>query len=127
MIRYVIGDYAEFGEPCPCGRGLPVLRRILGRTRNVVILPSGGKRFSMLPGRTFARIPAIVQHQVAQTALEEIEVRLVARKPLEPAEENSIRDEIVDQLGHPFRIRFTYCDEIPRSPEGKFEDFRSEL
>lgn len=127
MIRYAIGDYAEFGEPCPCGRGLPVLRRILGRTRNMVTLPSGEKRFSMLPGRTFARIPAIVQHQVVQTGLEAIEVRLVARRPLEPAEENAIRDEIVDQLGHPFRIRFSYHDAIPRSPEGKFEDFRSEL
>ena len=23
LIRYDIGDYAAFGEPCPCGRGLP--------------------------------------------------------------------------------------------------------
>jgi phenylacetate-CoA ligase len=127
MIRYSIGDYAEFGEPCACGRGLPVLRRILGRTRNMVTMPSGEKRFSMLPGRTFARVPAIEQHQVVQTGLEEIEVRLVARKPLEPAEEDAIRHDIVDQLQYPFRIRFTYHQEIPRSPEGKFEDFRSEL
>jgi phenylacetate-CoA ligase len=31
VIRYDIGDYAEVGEPCPCGRGLPVLRRLVGR------------------------------------------------------------------------------------------------
>lgn len=30
LIRYATGDYAEVGEPCGCGRGLPVLRRILG-------------------------------------------------------------------------------------------------
>ena len=30
-------------------------------------------------------------------------------------------------LGHPFNIRFTYVDEIPRDPNGKFEDFRSEV
>ena len=34
LIRYEIGDYAEVGEPCPCGRGLPVLKCIQGRTRN---------------------------------------------------------------------------------------------
>ncbi|HZM46141.1 MAG TPA: hypothetical protein VFC14_15000 [Burkholderiales bacterium] len=31
LIRYDIGDLAEVGDPCPCGRGLPVLGRILGR------------------------------------------------------------------------------------------------
>ena len=31
LIRYDIGDYEEVGEACSCGRGLPVLRRILGR------------------------------------------------------------------------------------------------
>jgi phenylacetate-coenzyme A ligase PaaK-like adenylate-forming protein len=40
LILYEIGDYAEMGEPCPCGRGLPVLQRVLGRTRNRVRLPS---------------------------------------------------------------------------------------
>jgi phenylacetate-CoA ligase len=32
LVRYDIGDLAEVGEACPCGRGLPVLRRIVGRT-----------------------------------------------------------------------------------------------
>ncbi len=31
MIRYEIADHAEVGPLCPCGRGLPTLRRILGR------------------------------------------------------------------------------------------------
>jgi phenylacetate-CoA ligase len=29
LVRYEIGDYAEVGEACSCGRGLPVLIRIL--------------------------------------------------------------------------------------------------
>ncbi|TFG81265.1 MAG: phenylacetate--CoA ligase family protein, partial [Chromatiales bacterium] len=41
LIRYRLGDYAEFGDPCPCGRGLPVLRRIHGRQRNMLRLPDG--------------------------------------------------------------------------------------
>jgi phenylacetate-coenzyme A ligase PaaK-like adenylate-forming protein len=31
LVRYDIGDVAEAGDPCPCGRGLPVLRRIARR------------------------------------------------------------------------------------------------
>ena len=44
LLRYEIGDEAEFGGPCPCGRGLPVLRRIVGRTFEYVTLPSGRRR-----------------------------------------------------------------------------------
>lgn len=35
LIRYAIGDIAQVGPPCACGRGLPVLSRILGRVRNI--------------------------------------------------------------------------------------------
>ena len=31
LLRYDLGDYAQVGEPCPCGRGLPVLDRVVGR------------------------------------------------------------------------------------------------
>jgi phenylacetate-CoA ligase len=41
LIRYELGDYAEFGPACPCGRGLPVIKRIHGRQRNRLIMPSG--------------------------------------------------------------------------------------
>jgi hypothetical protein len=30
-------------------------------------------------------------------------------------------------LGHPFRIRFTFHDEIPKGPTGKFEEFISHV
>ena len=41
LIRYHIGDYAEVGQPCTCGRGLPVLTSILGRVRNTLITADG--------------------------------------------------------------------------------------
>jgi phenylacetate-CoA ligase len=32
LLRYDLGDEAEFGPPCACGRALPVLTRISRRT-----------------------------------------------------------------------------------------------
>ena len=32
LLRYDTGDTALLGEPCPCGRGLPVIRDILDWT-----------------------------------------------------------------------------------------------
>jgi hypothetical protein len=34
---------------------------------------------------------------------------------------------ITTSLGHPITLSFNYMDEIPRSANGKFEDFRTEL
>jgi len=45
LIRYQIGDYATVGAPCACGRGLPVLERVMGRQRNLIILPNGDRIF----------------------------------------------------------------------------------
>jgi phenylacetate-CoA ligase len=45
LIRYEIGDYAVAGAPCPCGRGLPVIERVLGGTRNLLRLPDGPASF----------------------------------------------------------------------------------
>jgi phenylacetate-CoA ligase len=30
LLRYSLGDFAEVGSPCACGRHLPVLKEILG-------------------------------------------------------------------------------------------------
>jgi phenylacetate-CoA ligase len=30
LLRYDLGDWAQVGPPCPCGRGLPVLDRVFG-------------------------------------------------------------------------------------------------
>ena len=41
LVRYDIGDLAEVGDPCPCTRGLPVLRRIAGRGSNTPVTDTG--------------------------------------------------------------------------------------
>src|SRR3546814_616774 len=48
LIRYELGDYAEVGSPCACGRGLPVIKQVLGRKRNRLILSDGRSEFPYL-------------------------------------------------------------------------------
>jgi phenylacetate-CoA ligase len=127
FIRYELGDYAEVGEPCPCGRGLPVLTRILGNTRGFATLPSGERRWASLGGWTITKIAPIRQFQVVQTSLEHMDVRLVAARDVTPEEEAKVAELIRGRLGHPFALTFTYHDDIPRSSGGKYEEFRSEL
>ncbi len=45
LIRYEIGDVGAFAaaQSCPCGRGLPLLAEVRGRTTDFLILPDGRK------------------------------------------------------------------------------------
>jgi phenylacetate-CoA ligase len=127
LIRYEVGDLAEVGAPCPCGRGLPVVTRIAGRVRNMLRLPDGGLVWPRLSEGTYREIAPIRQYQVAQVGPETLEVRLVPERPLTADEENAIRDKINGRIGHVFEIVFDYPAEIQRGPSGKYEDFRCEL
>ena len=73
------------------------------------------------------QIDAIVQHQVAQTARDEVEVRLVVRRPLTPAEEAHIVTAATQGLGGEHRVRIVYRSEIPRQVSGKFAEFTNEF
>jgi len=126
LIRYAMGDYAEVGEPCPCGRGLPVLQRVLGRARNMLTMPSGERLYPTFQ-RALRAAANFSQAQLVQRGLEELEVKLVAKSPLSEADEEKLKEHLRERFGYPFRIAVTYHDEIPRSAGGKFEDFLSEV
>ncbi|HVU87092.1 MAG TPA: hypothetical protein VHD36_07210 [Pirellulales bacterium] len=130
LLRYDIGDYAEVGAPCPCGRGLPSLRRIMGRQRNMAVLPDGRRRWPAieLAGTDeVADFPPIHQFQLIQRTRALMEMLLVVHRPLEPDEEERLRGWVIRAVGHPFEVRLQYVDAIPRATLGKFEDFRCEI
>lgn len=128
LIRYEIGDFAEVGEACPCGRGLPVLKQVRGRVRNMLTLPSGAKRWPLMGiNRAHPAAKSIKQYQFIQRSLDTIEARLVTAWSLSREEEEALRALLQSKLGFEFKINFVYCEDIPRSAGGKFEEFRSEL
>lgn len=127
LIRYEIGDMAEPGEACGCGRGLPMVAQVLGRVRNMLTLPSGEQICPRFLFEDFIYAMPIRQIQVVQESLEELAVRLVAERELAPAEEETVKRSLLTTARHPFRLRFEYLSEIPRAASGKFEEFRSEV
>ena len=122
LIRYAIGDYAEAGLPCPCGRGLPTLARIRGRTRNMVVTPEG-RRWLTIEFHELAAIFAIRQYQIVQKSLHGFEVRLVVGAPLAEAQEKQLASVIRTWLENDKAVlQFVYNDRF-LSSGGKFEEF----
>lgn len=127
LIRYSIGDYAEVGEPCPCGRGLPVLKKIMGRSRNLLTFPDGKKWWPTLPPKKYLHIAPIRQMQLVQKSLETIEVRLAVDAPLKSDQEEALTEALRNMLKYPFNLLFTYYPELEYGPNHKFDDFISEI
>lgn len=129
LIRYEVGDYAEVGAPCACGRGLPVLTRVLGRTRNRLTLPGGETRFPYLGEREdhVAITTAVRKFQYVQHTETDIEVKMVVTEALNAEQETRLRALIARDLGYPFNITFSYHADIPAGPRGKYQEFVSEI
>jgi phenylacetate-CoA ligase len=127
LIRYELGDYAAFGEACPCGRGLPVLERIVGRRRNMLRLPDGTEHWPSFPEERWAGIAPIRQLQAVQTAIDQVRLRVVASRSLTSAETRQLQETFAGMLGFPHTIVVDEVAEIPRQANAKFEDFVSQL
>jgi phenylacetate-CoA ligase len=127
LIRYEVGDYAMPGPPCPCGRGLPVLARIMGRSRNMLRLPGGVTRWPGVPMRALTALAPLRQFRLVQYSLTGIEVQLVTDRPLAGDEEDALRDTVRARLQYPFDVRFARVERIERGPGYKFEDFVCEV
>jgi phenylacetate-CoA ligase len=127
LLRYEIGDYAELGAACACGRGLPTLKKILGRTRNLARRRDGRRFQPALDKPLEAAGASIRQLQLVQHALDALECRYVSERSLSAAERERLARRLLEPFGPEVRLVFTRVNEIPRSPGGKFESFLCEV
>ena len=124
LIRYEIGDYAEVGAPCACGRSLPVIRRFLGRERNLVLLPDGTRHWPMVGFHRWDEAYPVRQFQFVQSDRTTILARMSASGRPDSAQQARLTAIIQNALRHPFDIRYEWHETpLPRGPGGKFEEF----
>ncbi len=125
LIRYQLGDYAVVGEACPCGRGLPVLERIHGRQRNMLVLPDGSQHWPSFPSALWLKVAPIEQFRIIQTALDSLEVTYAMGRPLTTAEQTDLKAALAERLGYAFDIVWNRVHFIERTANAKYEDFVS--
>tara|TARA_R110002126_G_scaffold273866_1_gene418597 strand:+ start:121011 stop:122318 length:1308 start_codon:yes stop_codon:yes gene_type:complete len=130
LIRYELGDYASWGDPCSCGRSLPVLEKIYGRERNRLMMPNGESCFPYLGEYDDVKdinitMSAIRKFQFIQHTTHDIEIKVVTPHLFSKQEEAYFKQLYQQNLGFPFNISITYHDDIPAGPTGKFEEFVS--
>jgi phenylacetate-CoA ligase len=127
LIRYDIGDFAQVGEACDCGRGLPVLTRILGRVRNTLVTADGKRYWPVFGTRALMDSAPVRQYQFVQKSPQLIQARVVASTPLTAEQEALFCERVSSQLPSGIDVQIVYCERIERSAGGKYEEFVSEV
>ncbi len=127
LLRYQIGDEAEIGPMCPCGRGLPVLKNIIGRTSDYLTLPSGMRRRLTYNVYRMSTIESIKEYQLVQTHPDRIEIRMVVRRELTAAETGVIEDVMHTAFDGLLRVSIRSVTTLPRTAAGKLRPFISEI
>lgn len=125
LIRFRIGDTAMWSsEPCSCGRGMPVIAEVCGRTEDILIGPDG-RRLVRFHG-VFVGLDQVVEAQVVQEQLDRFRVLVVPEPNFNDGDEAEIVRRMRQRLGD-VSVQVVRCQHIPRSASGKFQAVVSEL
>ncbi|MBI5748007.1 MAG: phenylacetate--CoA ligase family protein [Nitrospinae bacterium] len=76
FIRYELGDVCiPLDKMCSCGRGLPLMKMVIGRVDDFIVMPDG-KRVSPLVF-IIPSIPGIAQYRIIQKRIDNLLVQIV--------------------------------------------------
>ncbi len=118
LIRYRVGDcgrLAADGPRCGCGRTLPVIAGIDGRTNDLLITRDGRRVFWLNP--VWYGIP-VRQAQIIQETLDRIRVRYAPAPEFTAETGRTVVERLRQRMGD-VAVTLEAVDEIPRTANGK--------
>lgn len=121
FIRYRTGDVGVLDRaPCPCGRGLPVLKEIQGRSTDFVLAADGTPMHGLALIYVVRDLPGVARFKIVQESLEHTRVQVVPGPGYQPALAQTIRDGIRARLGQSVRVAVEEVADIPPERSGKY-------
>ena len=121
LIRYRNEDLADLsGERCPCGRGLPLMSRVVGRRSDLILSPSGRAVHGEFFTHLFYGVPGVAEFQVVQETASDLVIRIVAEPAFSETHRRRIEAAIREHADPGFRVRWESVVRIPREASGKF-------
>jgi len=121
LLNYRLGDLGTLAtEPCPCGRSLPLLATLDGRSDDVIILPSGRNVHPQALRTVFTGEERVWQYQIVQEAPNRFDVAVVAAPDVDRAGLRArVLAGLAARLVDPVTIEVTFVDAIARTAGGK--------
>jgi phenylacetate-CoA ligase len=122
LIRYQVGDVVVASErTCACGRGLPLIEKVVGREADYVLTPAGTLISGISLTDHFAtEIPGAAQVQIVQEKLTFLRLRLVAGAGFGPESRRRIEAMVRSTFGPDMQYAVDLVDAIAPEPSGKY-------
>ena len=122
LIRYRIGDVTSVQkEPCPCGRALPLMRPVEGRSRHIIRAPNGQVINNITVSSILSSADEIRRYQVRQTGPRDLRIMVVPSTRWTDQSPAAVRSRFVERLGNAFEYDVVCVDDLPVAPSGKFQ------
>lgn len=121
FIRYRTGDVAALGTaPCSCGRGLPLLQDIQGRSTDFVVAADGTVLHGLSLVYILRDLPGVQAFKVIQETRALTRVLLVADAHFSGASLALIQSGFKRRLGDEVEVVVDLVDHIPAEKSGKY-------
>lgn len=121
FIRYRTGDVGVLdSQACPCGRGLPLLKEIQGRTTDFVVAQDGTVMHGLALIYVIRDLPGVRQFKIVQESLAHTRILLATDERFDEANILNIRAGIQRRLGEGVRVDIERVAEVPKEKSGKY-------
>jgi len=122
LIRYRIEDVAvPSSRACPCGRGLPLIESVVGRTADFLVRPDGSLVAGVsLVERTLTAIPGIEQLQIVQETADLIVLNVVPMPGYGPEAERDLIAAFHQVFTPAVCVRVQTMPRLPQQASGKY-------
>ncbi len=121
FIRYRTGDVGILDAArCPCGRGLPLLREVQGRTTDFVVAADGTVMHGLALVYVVRDLPGIGAFKIVQESPERTRVLVVPASGYAPGVEDEIRKGFRARLGQSVEVIVERVSAVTPERSGKF-------
>ena len=121
FVRYRTGDIGLLSDKtCACGRGLPVLEDVQGRTTDFVVARDGTVMHGLALIYTLRDLPGVERFRIEQVSIDQTLVQVVAGPAFERASEERIVRDFKARLGETVDVRVDRVAAIASEASGKF-------
>lgn len=121
FIRYRTGDIAAFDDQrCICGRSLPVVKEIQGRTTDFIVALDGTVMHGLALIYVLRDLSGVRSFKIIQESKAEIRVLVIPTEKYDNLTGDLIRRGFQDRLGKEVSVIVNLVTEIPPERSGKF-------
>jgi len=112
---------------CPCGRGLPILGEIEGRSTDFVRAADGTVLHGLALIYVLREMPEVDEFKIVQESITHMTVQIVTATGDRGRLEKTVTEQFRRRLGESLMLNFEYVSRIEREASGKFRYVVSRL